>query len=385
MSDKSKKVPQTRLRWALIGIAVVAVAYLAGVTTWIDQWRGMREGNEYEAFFGYMARQLKEPSICDKISWAARISGGFFISPSYERSECYQTVAANTRNAWPCWKVRRLGAQSLLYDQVSMWSCLHNAAKGSYGGTAISGESLVRFFRMMGYDPDELHADGVTRPIVDVRDIYRQLPQEPDLLARIEASLQALGRKNAGAHEAEDAAYLAQMAALVSKDGEWCQRIPDDLSLAGHQHFRDWCMYMLATNIRDGDLCKRIPIRPDPIARAGEPPPAYSRETTVQMSLHGQCAWHVTSSIPDNTRYGPELPADDEQTRRLIGILGYPIPRASTLPAQRLEDAYYLFLTVLTGADAPRYALARQRLIERVKALPDASWQGVPVVVRGAR
>jgi hypothetical protein len=385
MSDKSKKAPRTGLRWSVIGLAVVAAAYLAGVTTWIDQWRGMREGNEYEAFYGYMAQQLDESSICDKISWAARISGGFFIAPSYERSECYQTVAGNTRNAWPCWRVRRLGAQSLLYDQVSMWSCLRNAAKGSYSGTAISGESLVRIFRMMGYDPDELHAEGVTRPIVDVRDIYRKLPQEPDLLARIEASPKALGRESAGAHDVNDAAYLVQMAALVSKDGEWCQRIPDDLSLAGHRHFRDWCMYMLATNIRNGDLCKRIPIRPDPIATAGEPSPSLPPKIVEQMSLHGQCVWRVTSSIPDNTRYGPELPPDDEQTRRLIGILGYPIPRASTLPAQRLEEAYNLFLTVLTGADAARYARARQRLIERVRALSDASWQGVPVVVRGAR
>jgi hypothetical protein len=386
ISDARKKTPRSPLKWAAIGLTIVAVTYLAGVTTWIDQWRGMRQGNEYEAFYWYIAQQLDEPSICDKISWAARLPGGFFISPSYERSECYEMVAGRTRNSQPCWKVRRLGAQSIWNDQVSMWSCVRHAVDGWHGGTGISGESLVRFFRLMGYDPEELHAEGVTRPIVDVRDIYRRLPQEPDLVARIEASLQMLGRKNDPAQsDVEDAAYLAQMAALVSKDALWCQRIPDELLLAGHQHFRDWCMYTLATNIRDADLCRRIPIRPDPIARAGEPPPAYTREVSVQMSLHGQCGWHVSSSIPDNTRYGPELPADDERTRRLIGSLGYPIPRASTLTQQRLEEAYGLFLTVLTGADAARYAPARKRLIERVKSLPDISWQGAPVVDHGAR
>ncbi len=382
-----KKGTRSGLRWTAITLGVVAVIYLAGVTTWIDQWRGMRQGNEYEEFYWYVAQQLEEPSICDKISWAAGLPGGFFGAPSYQRSECYDMVAGRTRNSWLCRKVRRLGRQSVLDVQLSMWSCLRDAAQGRSSGTALLGESLVRFFKMMGYDPDELHAEGVTRPIVDVRNIYRRLPEEPDIVARVGTSLRALERTNTRTRsEVEDGAYLAQMAALVSKDAGWCERIPDDLPLARQkQHFRDWCVFTLATNIRDSDLCERIPIRPYSIARADELPPARVQELTVQMSLQAQCDRQIHSPYPSNTHYAPELPADDESTRRLIETLGYPIPRASTLPPHLLEDAYRLFLTVLTGVDAPLYASARQRLIERVKALPDIGWDGVHVSNQGSR
>ena len=375
------------LRWGAIGLGVVVATYFVGVTTWIDQWRGMRQGNDYEEFYEYIAQELDEPAICDKISWAAELPGGFFISRSYLRSACYDAVAGRTRNSWPCWKVRRLGRQSLLNIQTSMFSCLRQVAEGRSSGTALPGESLVHFFKMMGYDPDELHNEGVTRPIVDVRNIYGRLPEEPDILARVGVSLRTHERTNTRTRsDVEDAAYLAQMAALVGKDAGWCERIPSDLPLAGQkQYFRDWCVFTLATNTRDSDLCRRIPIRPYSIARADELPPARVQELTVQMSLQAQCDRQIHSPYPSNTHYAPEFPADDESTRRLIELLGYPIPRASTLPPQRLEEAYRLFLTVLTGADAPLHASARQRLIERVKALPDIGWDGVSVSDQGSR
>jgi hypothetical protein len=367
--------------WIALGLGAVAAVYLVGATTWIDQWRGMRDGNAFEEFYWYMAQQLHEPSICDKISWAARLPGGFFLAPSYERSGCYAMVAGRDRNPWSCLKVRRLGAQSLFDSQLSMVSCLLDAAKGLQSGTALSGESLVRFFRMMGYEPDELQAEGVTRPIVDVRDIYPRLSEQPDIAARVGASLQALELARASTpRDTSDAAYLADLAALAGRDAGWCQRIPEDLPLAAQkQHFRDWCLFTLATNLQDGALCQRIPIRPYPIARAAELPPEHVRQINLQMSMRAQCERQVHSANPHATRYGPEVPSDDEQTRRLIVLLGYPIPRASELPVERLADAYGLLLTKLTGADASLYAQATKRLIERVKALPDINWNGAPV------
>lgn len=254
-------------------------------------------------------------------------------------------VAGRDRNPWPCLKVRRLGAESLFDGQLSMVSCLSKAAKGTQSGTALSGESLVGFFRMMGYEPEELHAEGVTRPIVDVRDIYRRLSEQPDVAARVGASLKALDRARASTpRDTADAAYLTDLAALASRDAGWCQRIPDDLSLAAQkQHFRDWCLFTLATNLQDGELCGRIPIRPYPIARAAELPPEHVRQITLQMSLRAQCERQVHSAYPHTTRYEPEVPSDDEQIRRLIVLLGYPIPRASELSVQRLGEAYALF------------------------------------------
>lgn len=109
------------------------------------------------------------------------------------------------------------------------------------------------------------------------------------------------------------------------------------------------------------------------------------REINLQMSLRAQCDRQLHSTYLANPRYAPELPADDERTRRLILLLGYPIPRASTLPLPRLAEAYSLFLTALTGVDAPSYAAARQRLIERVKALPNIGWEGTPATARSTR
>jgi hypothetical protein len=38
----------------------------------------------------------------------------------------------------------------------------------------------------MGYDPDSLHLEGITPPVVSLKDIYRQLPAQPDIATRIE-------------------------------------------------------------------------------------------------------------------------------------------------------------------------------------------------------
>ena len=105
MADRSHS--RWRFRgWWLAPVLAIAAVYLGGVTTWIDQWRGLRDGNDYEEFYRHMAQRLAEPSICDKISWAARLPGGFFSAPAYERSACYDMVAARTHNAWTCLKVR---------------------------------------------------------------------------------------------------------------------------------------------------------------------------------------------------------------------------------------------------------------------------------------
>ena len=252
---------------------------------------------------------------------------------------------------------------------------------GRQSGTALNDESLVRFFRMMGYDPGELHTEGATRPVVDVRDIYRRLPdQQPDVVAHAASALAALERSQFAAPGAvEDAAYLADLAALASKDASWCRRIPDDLVLLSQkQHFLDWCLFTLATNLQEVELCQRIPVRPYPIANAAKLPPAHVREINLQMSLRAQCERELHPASAPSRRYAPELPPDDERTRRLIALLDYPLPRASTLPAQRLAAAYQLFLGVLTGADASLHGPALKRLIERLKALPDMAWDGSP-------
>lgn len=346
-------------RAATVILLVAVIAFASGIRSWPDEIRGMRPANKSEEFYRYVAQELAEATLCKKIPWSARSPGGFFISPSYERSECYEFIAGRTKNPWLCWNVKRLGAFSLLSEQTSIWTCLNRAIHGWNGGIAISPGNLVSFFTQMGYDPDTLHLEGITPPVVSVKDIYSRLSDQPDILTRIEkASGSSDKRSNVTTDEIEDSAYLADLAALVSKDSRWCFRIPEDLPLASERAtFRNWCLFTLATNTKDARLCSRIPITTDGI--------------DVRMSLQAQCSFQVDAAYPNNLRYAPELPAADDRTRMLITALNYEIPRAKDLPPGRIDAAYDRFLDELKRGSDPLHVAARRRFIDRVQALPD--------------
>lgn len=346
--------------WRAAGLVLGlgAFAFLSGIGSWLDQLKGMRQVNEQDEIFRYVAQEIAEPALCDKIPWSVATGGGFFIEPSYERSECYAFIAGWTKNPQLCWKVRRLGAFHLLSEQTSMWSCLRDARRGMNAGIAVSPASLVDFFGRLGYDPDTIHLEGITPPVVSVKDIYRQLPERPGIVTRIEKATGDSGR-SAGLtdNDATNLAYLEHVAALVTQNPNWCARIPEDLKVASEPaRFRDWCLFTLATNTKDARLCGRIPI------------PANQRD--VRLSLQATCMFQVNSPYPSNLRYGPEVPDDDERTRTLITMLNYEIPRAKDLPLESIYAAYDRFLNELNHGTDPRHAAARQRFIQRVQSLP---------------
>lgn len=98
-------------RWRVAAVVLLlgAIVFLSGIRSWPDQGRGMRAGNKADEFYRYVAQQLNEAVLCDKIPWSVESLGGFFREPSYERSECYDFIAGRTKNPWLCWKVKRLG------------------------------------------------------------------------------------------------------------------------------------------------------------------------------------------------------------------------------------------------------------------------------------
>ncbi len=349
-------------KWWRIAAALLlvgAVASLSGVRSWPDQILGMRPANKSEQFYRYIAQQLAEPSLCKKIPWSVMSPGGFFIAPSYERSECYDFIAGRTKNPWLCWKVRRLGAFNWLSEQTSVWSCLNHAIHGWDGGIAISQSDLIYFFTQMGYDPDTLHLEGLTPPVVSVKDIYRQLPDRPDIVAQIERAIGPLDTpSDLPSHDIEGTSYLADIAAVATTDFRWCLRIPDGLPLAGERaKFRDWCLLTVATNTRNAKLCRLIPIR------AGGSDP--------RMSPQALCSFQANSAHAGNTRYGPEVPADDDRTRALITMLNYPIPHAKDLPPEQIYTAYDRFLDELQKVSDPQHMTARLRFIDRVQRVPN--------------
>jgi hypothetical protein len=350
-----------RWRIAFLILFIIAIVPLSGIRSWPDQSRGMRPGNKNEEFFRYLAQELAEPRLCEKISWTALLPGGFFTRESYVRSACYDFIAGRTKNPWLCWRVKRYGAFSLIDDQESMWSCLSHAFHGWNGGIAISDGALTHFFTEMGYDPDTLHLEGITPPVVSVRDIYSNLRFQPDILAQIEKATAAFDQApNQTSADIEDAAYLDQFASYISKDSRWCFRIPQDLQLAGQQQkYRDWCLYSLATDTKNIEICRLIPLPLD--------------GTGVRTSLQTQCAFQVNSPNWRSPGYVQDVPADDNQARRLLLKLNYQIPRAKDLPADQIEGAYGRFLDALEGphpAD-PARAAARKRFIDRVMQLPN--------------
>lgn len=348
-------------RWRVIALFIFlgVIVSLSGIRSWPDQIRGMRPGNKYEEFYRYIAQELDEPDLCQRISWTAILPGGFFEDRSYERSECYEFIAGRTKNPWLCWRVKRYGAFSLLSHQTSMWSCLNDAIHGWNAGIGMNPDELTAFFTEMGYDPDTLHLEGVTPPIVSVKDIYRQLPRKQDIVAQVEKVIATSDNSStSSASDLEDAAYLDHIAALVTKDSRWCVRIPENLPVATEPHsFRSWCLFTLATNTKNAELCRRIPIPPG------------TRDP--RLSLQATCLFQVNSPYPNNNVYAPEVPVNDDQTRRLITKLNYEIPHASDLPPEEIYQAYSRFLDELERPADAVHAAARRRFLDRVYRLPN--------------
>jgi hypothetical protein len=116
----------------------------------------------------------------------------------------------------------------------------------------------------------------------------------------------------------------------------------------------------LATNTKDANLCRKIRIPPG------------TRD--ARLSLQATCLFQVNSPYPSNTTYAPEVPVNDDQTRRLIIRLNYDIPRARDLPPEEIYQAYSRFLDELERPADPVHAAARQRFLDRVYRLPNRTY-----------
>ncbi len=86
------------------------------------------------------------------------------------------------------------------------------------------------------------------------------------------------------------------------------------------------------------------------------------------LLLKTQCDYQTRAPHPMG-RYGPEVPDTDDQTRALITMLQYEIPRAKDLPRGTVYGAFERFLHELNRGTDARHAAARQRFIARVRGL----------------
>ncbi len=371
-----------RWRGLIVVAAFLVMAELLGLQSLRDELAGMRPANRDELFYAYMAAELNAPALCRKIPWTAQAGPGIDFAAEYVRSGCYETIAGNTGNPWLCWEVKRLGAVSVLVHQTSMWSCVGQARRHERGGPGIAPDELVQYFQEMGYDPDTLQTEGVTAALVQAKDLYRGLTDrvglkvgrvneggntevvtpgsvaQAELLTRIEGLIGPIDAPlDMKGGDAVDGAYLSDLAAMRSMDWRWCEKIPAEMPLATERAgMRNWCVFKVATETQTIALCKRLT---DPVG------------TAPWNSLQGLCEGQINSPYPRTIHYGPEVPADDTRTRRLLGMLGVLIPTAKDLPEGDIYQAYFAFLHELDGRKKDTaHVAARRRLMARVEALP---------------
>ncbi len=159
------RVRGRRWRVAAVVFLLGSIVFLSGIRSWPDQIGGMRPGNKTDEFYRYVAQQLNEPVLSPATPRTTE-SCCWDSSRNRRTNDRSATISlpGRTRNPWLCWKVKRLGAFSVLSNQTSMWTCLDHAVHGRNGGIAIAAADLVRLFAQMGYDPDSLHLEGITPP-----------------------------------------------------------------------------------------------------------------------------------------------------------------------------------------------------------------------------
>jgi hypothetical protein len=110
--------------------ALFATLVVVGIVAfdWSSDSSKMRAPNPHEKFYQYVAFELDDASLCEKLSPSSLIPGGVFIAQSYARSDCYAKIALRYDRPSLCWKARRLGVPGILSEQTSPLSCVENAA-----------------------------------------------------------------------------------------------------------------------------------------------------------------------------------------------------------------------------------------------------------------
>jgi hypothetical protein len=286
-----------------------------------------RAANEHETVLYYFAQNLGESALCDRISWSAYqrysvlFGGG---GASYFRSDCYERVAQARHDAWFCWRVRPLIDLDPLSSGYSALSCRVRTRVRHSTGIGLSDVQLVRAFERMGYDIDAMPVDGLMPPVIRLRDVYYALERNPAAVARAQQLLSSSDPSLTSA----DRSFLAQLAAVVTNDPHWCEQVPAptraELSAPPS---RDRCYLEVAYNTHDARLCgKMTPAAQEPAVQDAV---AHGVRANIaeQLGLHGECI-RIATHVGPWPHYGPAVPDQDEQTRRLLAALQVPLPRA---------------------------------------------------------
>jgi hypothetical protein len=305
---------------ALTGAILFGFSYAPG---W---WMTHRPANEQETVLYYFAQNLGEPALCGRISWSAYQSYSVLFGgggASYFRSDCYERVAQARHDASFCWRVRPLVDLDPLSSGYSALSCRVRTRARHSTGIGLSDVQLVRVFERMGYDIDAMPVDGLMPPAIRLRDVYYGLERNPAAVTRARQLLTSPDPPLTSA----DRSFLAQLAAVVTKDPHWCEQVPPSVPVGLSAPSRDRCYLEVAYNTHDVRLCQKMtPAAQEPAVRDAV---AHGVRANIaeQLGLHGECI-RIATHVGPWPHYGPAAPDPDEQTRRLLAALQVPLPRA---------------------------------------------------------
>jgi hypothetical protein len=360
-----------RLKWVLAGSLPFILVYLASSYT-----PGMafsrRPMNSYETTMSFFAQNLGEAALCDNISWAAYQSYSVMFGgggASFQRSDCYERVAEETHDASVCWKVRPLVDFDPLSAGYSALACRRRTRSGYESGIALPNDALIHTFQQLGYDADSLYVEGAVQPAIRTRDVYLGLEHDPAAITRAER----LATRPDPRLQTDDAAYLADLAAIGSADPAWCGHIPPEQGSSEQQTpFRDWCYYTVAYDTHDTRICGRMKPAAAEAKVIAAKASGIKPDVAEQMSLHADC--DRIRKPAEGTRalhYGPELPPDPVQVQRLVTALDVGMPSSRDWPQGELA-AYYLQALFALGERKPPNAArdtARAEFVRRLMAL----------------
>ena len=223
-----------------------------------------------------------------------------------------------------------------------------------------NGAGVIRSPRPLPtrHRPDELYREGVTPPLLDLRDAYARLAQQPDLISRIarvtavSASDRSVGppapstavggastphsgnglfpisASPSGVPTGAERDRLDELAAHVSGDVSWCTRIPAGVLDPGNAREpgrpslfqRDRCILEIASNTRRPESCRLIPERPDDWSGA--------------MSRRSVCEFQAARP-PDPYHYGAPPPSSDPRSARSLSCSAIRCPTFATFPPTR--------------------------------------------------
>ena len=364
---------RTRRNWLLAGVVVIVLIGI-GVSHAPGFAADRRAPTQHETLLYVFAQNVGETALCDRISWSAYESYSVMFGgggASYYRSDCYERVAQARHDISICWQVRPLIDVDPLSAGYSALSCRRRTKSGSIIASGLPDELLLRSFERLGYDIDQLQLEGVTPPAIRLRDVYLVLERDAAVLARAGRLL----ADPAASLRADDKSYLAQLAAVGTANADWCGYIPAEQRLGQVAvPFRDWCFYTVAYDTQDLRVCERMTPAGAETKVLEAKAAGVRPEIAEQLGLHSQCSGSGKQLGP-RAHYGPEVPADDAQTQRLLAALGVVVPLARDWPPSQRAAFFQQFLFALSPSDQPdpRRDAARAKLVGRLLALPGDS------------